>query len=162
MTIIPGYECDRDASAARLIFDLLGSEVNRALSVLMGAPGLCASAVVMATYRPAFIRSPRGRAFRRARSRRRTARRSWSRSSGALLSRVIPTGKIHVIAKGGGPNGAAMGPGGKIYVTNNGGLKFVERLGKLFLVLQADDYTTGSIQIVDPETGPVLEHDRPL
>src|SRR5262249_59942092 len=38
------------------------------------------------------------------------------------LSRVTPDGKIHVIATlGGGPNGAAMGPGGKIYVTNNGG-----------------------------------------
>jgi gluconolactonase len=46
-----------------------------------------------------------------------------------------------------------MGPGGKIYVTNNGGLKFVERPGKLFPVLQADDYTGGSIQVVDPETG---------
>jgi len=70
------------------------------------------------------------------------------------LSRVTPDGKIHVIAKlGGGPNGAAMGPGGKIYVTNNGGLKFLERPGKLFPVAQADDYVTGSIQIVDPETG---------
>jgi gluconolactonase len=46
-----------------------------------------------------------------------------------------------------------MGPGGKIYVTNNGGLKFIERPGKLFPVAQADDYTTGSIQVVDPETG---------
>src|SRR5262249_40237994 len=35
------------------------------------------------------------------------------------LSRVTPDGKIHVIARlGGGPNGAAMGPGGRIYVTN--------------------------------------------
>src|SRR2546423_6503355 len=54
---------------------------------------------------------------------------------------------------GGGPNAAAMGPGGKIYVTNNGGLKFVERPGKLFPVGQADDYTTGSIQVVDSDTG---------
>jgi len=70
------------------------------------------------------------------------------------LSRVTPDGKIHVIAAlGGGPNGAAMGPGGKVYVTNNGGLKFVERPGKLFPVLQADDYSGGSIQVVDPETG---------
>jgi gluconolactonase len=46
-----------------------------------------------------------------------------------------------------------MGPGGKIYVTNNGGLSFVERPGKLFPVGQADDYATGSIQVVDPETG---------
>jgi gluconolactonase len=70
------------------------------------------------------------------------------------LSRVTPDGKVRVIATlGGGPNGAAMGPGGKIYVTNNGGLKFVERPGKLFPVLQAHDYTGGSIQVVDPETG---------
>jgi gluconolactonase len=70
------------------------------------------------------------------------------------LSRVTPDGKIHVVAKlGGGPNGAAMGPGGKIYVTNNGGLKFLERPGRLFPIAQADDYVTGSIQIVDPESG---------
>src|SRR5262245_42268498 len=70
------------------------------------------------------------------------------------LARVTPDGKIRVIANlGGGPNGAAMGPKGKIYVTNNGGLKFIDRPGKLFPVAQADDYTTGSIQIVDPETG---------
>src|SRR2546422_8026528 len=70
------------------------------------------------------------------------------------LSRCTPDGKIHVVARlGGGPNGAGMGPGGKIYVTNNGGLKFVERPGKLFPVLQADDYTGGSIQVGDPETG---------
>ena len=70
------------------------------------------------------------------------------------LSRVTPDGKIHVVVKlGGGPNGAAMGPGGKIYVTNNGGLKFLERPGRLFPIAQADDYVSGSIQIVDPETG---------
>ena len=70
------------------------------------------------------------------------------------LSRVTPDGKVHVIATlGGGPNGAAMGPGGKIYVTNNGGLKFVDRPGKLFPVGQPDDYAGGSIQVVNPETG---------
>ena len=70
------------------------------------------------------------------------------------LSRVTPDGKVQVIATlGGGPNGAALGPNGKIYVTNNGGLKFMERPGRLFPVAQADDYTTGSIQIVDPVTG---------
>jgi len=43
------------------------------------------------------------------------------------LSRVTPDGKIHVVATlGGGPNGAAMGPGGKIYVTNNGGFGWIE------------------------------------
>ena len=70
------------------------------------------------------------------------------------LSRVMPDGKIHVIATlGGGPNGAAMGPGGKIYVTNNGGLEFVVRPGKTFPIAQARDYKTGSIQVVDPESG---------
>jgi gluconolactonase len=70
------------------------------------------------------------------------------------LSRVTPDGKVQVIAAlGGGPNGAAMGPNGKIYVTNNGGLKFVERPGRLFPIAQADDYTRGSIQVVDPVTG---------
>ena len=70
------------------------------------------------------------------------------------LSRVTPDGKVHVIAQlGGGPNGAAMGPGGKIYVTNNGGLKFLERPGRLFPIAQADDYARGSIQVVDPDTG---------
>src|SRR2546425_8541624 len=69
------------------------------------------------------------------------------------LSRVTPDGKIHVVARlGGGPNGAAMGPGGKIYVTNNGGLKFVERPGKLFPGLQAHGHTGGSIQVVYLET----------
>jgi gluconolactonase len=70
------------------------------------------------------------------------------------LSRVTPDGKVHVVASlGGGPNGAAMGPGGKIYVTNNGGLEFVERPGRLFPVAQSRDYTSGLIQVVDPETG---------
>ena len=70
------------------------------------------------------------------------------------LSRVTPDGKIHVIAKlGGGPNGAAMGPGGKIYVTNNGGFTWIERPGRLFPGPVGPDYKGGSIQIVDPETG---------
>jgi len=70
------------------------------------------------------------------------------------LSRVTEDGKIHVVARlGGGPNGAAMGPGGKIYVTNNGGFEWIERPGKLFPAVQAKNYTGGSIQVVDPETG---------
>jgi gluconolactonase len=50
------------------------------------------------------------------------------------LTRVMPDGKQHVIAKlGGGPNGAAMGPNGKIYVCNNGGFNWIERPdGRLF------------------------------
>jgi gluconolactonase len=72
------------------------------------------------------------------------------------LSRVTPGGRVHVVATlGGGPNGAAVGPGGKIYVTNNGGFNWVERPGKLFPTTQAADYTGGRIQRVDPETGKV-------
>jgi hypothetical protein len=70
------------------------------------------------------------------------------------LSRVRPDGTVHVIAHlGGGPNGAATGPGGKIYVTNNGGLKFVRRPGGMFPTTQSNDYAGGHIQVVDPETG---------
>jgi gluconolactonase len=72
------------------------------------------------------------------------------------LSRVSTSGRIEVIATlGGGPNGAAVGPGGKIYVTNNGGLKFVGRPGRLFPIMQADDYAGGSIQVVDLVSGKV-------
>jgi gluconolactonase len=70
------------------------------------------------------------------------------------LSRVAPGGKVSVIATlGGGPNGAAVGPGGKIYVTNNGGFNWVERPGKMFPTTQADDYAGGLIQVVDPDSG---------
>lgn len=71
------------------------------------------------------------------------------------LTRVTPDGVAHVIAAlGGGPNGAALGPGGKIYVANNGGFNWIERPdGKLFPGTQPDDYTGGSIQVVDPQTG---------
>src|SRR5262249_271399 len=71
------------------------------------------------------------------------------------LTRVMPDGKQHVIAKlGGGPNGAAMGPGGKIYVTNNGGFNWIERPDRpLIPTTAAAAYKGGSIQVVDPETG---------
>ncbi len=70
------------------------------------------------------------------------------------LTRVMPDGRTHVIAElGGGPNGAAMGPDGKIYVCNNGGFSWHQRNGGLMPGPQPDSYKTGSIQRVDPETG---------
>jgi gluconolactonase len=70
------------------------------------------------------------------------------------LSRVTPDGKIEVIAElGGGPNGAAMGPDGAIYICNNGGLHFEESSGELRPVRQAYDYAGGRIERVDLKTG---------
>jgi gluconolactonase len=71
------------------------------------------------------------------------------------LSRVSPDGRIHVVAKlGGGPNGAAPGPGGKIYVANNGGFNWVRLAdGRLFPSTQPADYSGGRIQVVDPDSG---------
>src|SRR5512144_139898 len=111
-------------------------------------------AVLMATHKPAFEQIASGLRFPEGPVAMADGSVILVEIERRTLSRVTPDGKVHVIANlGGGPNGAAMGPGGKIYVTNNGGRKFLERPGKLFPVAQADDYATGSIQIVDPETG---------
>jgi gluconolactonase len=65
-------------------------------------------------------------------------------------------GKTEVIANiGGGPNGAAIGPDGAVYVCNNGGTKHVEKNGVLIPGAVADDYTTGRIERVDLRTGKV-------
>ena len=71
------------------------------------------------------------------------------------LSRVTTSGAIEVIADlGGGPNGAAMGPDGWIYVCNNGGFEWFEGPdGGLRPGHQGADYETGRIERVNPDTG---------
>lgn len=71
------------------------------------------------------------------------------------LSRVRPDGEIQVLAQlGGGPNGAAIGPDGAVYVCNNGGFNFVrESDGLLRPAGQAADYSGGRIERVDLYTG---------
>lgn len=73
------------------------------------------------------------------------------------LSRVTPDGRVQVVADlGGGPNGAAIGPDGAVYVCNNGGFRWhTESDGCLRPIGQADDYSGGRIERVDLHTGRV-------
>ncbi len=72
------------------------------------------------------------------------------------LTRVAPDGTKTVVAEtGGGPNGAAIGPDGKVYVCNNGGFIWHDVEGLVIPGLQPTDYSGGSIQRVDLDTGAV-------
>jgi len=75
------------------------------------------------------------------------------------LTRVDPDGKVEVVAEcGGGPNGAALGPDGYVWVVNNGGcFQFSEVMG---LTVPGnpppDSYPGhGCVQRVDLATGEV-------
>ncbi len=71
------------------------------------------------------------------------------------LSRVTPDGRVHVVAQlGGGPNGAAIGPDGAVYVCNNGGFAWhTEADGCFRPIGQALDYSGGRIERVNLNTG---------
>ena len=72
------------------------------------------------------------------------------------VTRVEPDGTKAVVAEcGGGPNGAALGPDGALYVCNNGGFSWRHVNGMLLPGTQAEDYQGGSIQRVDLDTGEV-------
>lgn len=72
------------------------------------------------------------------------------------LTRVAPDGGRTVVASpGGGPNGLAPGPLGKIYCCNNGGFAWHEEAGMLRPLGQAADYSGGRIEVVDLASGAV-------
>src|SRR3546814_20398537 len=60
-----------------------------------------------------------------------------------------------VATPGGGPNGLAIGPDGKLYCCNNGGFHYVEANGYLAPHGIASDYSGGRIERVDIATGAV-------
>jgi len=65
---------------------------------------------------------------------------------GGRVSKIAPDGVLSVFARtGGGPNGAARGPDGALYITNNGG--FLWRNGRP--VGPAEDYATARIERID-------------
>jgi len=88
------------------------------------------------------------------------------------LSRAWGEGKVEVIADlGGSPNGAAIGPDGRCYVANNGGVKFVEAGGKLRPAgnlpdpawIEAVDLATGAVErLYDACDGRPLRHANDL
>ncbi len=76
---------------------------------------------------------------------------------GQRLTRVLPNGTLQTIAEvPGGPNGAALGPDGAVYVCNNGGRFEFVKIGDLTFPGPAPDWHKGgSIDRVDIATGKV-------
>ena len=73
------------------------------------------------------------------------------------LTRVAPDGRKSTVAEvGGGPNGAAIGPDGKIWVTNNGGsFQWIEQDGLTIPGPTPPSHTGGHVQKVDIASGKV-------
>lgn len=73
------------------------------------------------------------------------------------LTRVYPDGRKEIVAQiPGGPNGAALGPDGKMYLCNNGGFSWVPTRNMILPgAPAAHEYTGGSIQRVDLQSGKI-------
>jgi gluconolactonase len=71
------------------------------------------------------------------------------------LSRITPDGRRETLVDtGGGPNGAAIGPGGAIYITNNGGsFEWLDMGGLTVPGPTPASHTGGMIQRFDLESG---------
>lgn len=76
---------------------------------------------------------------------------------GRTLTRVGTDGRVERLVKlQGGPNGAAIGPNGKVYICNNGGFKWHDSAEHgIRPIGQSDDYAGGWIETVDLATGRV-------
>ena len=74
--------------------------------------------------------------------------------AGQRMTRVTPDGTVETWAEtGGGPNGAAIGPDGAMWVTNNGGsFDFQEVGGLLIPGPTPPSHVGGYIQRIDPAT----------
>jgi gluconolactonase len=73
------------------------------------------------------------------------------------VTRVRPDGSTETVAEpGGGPNGLAIGPGGKLYCCNNGGFEYLEHPSGLLIPHgEPADYSGGRIERIDLATGAV-------
>ena len=76
---------------------------------------------------------------------------------GRRISRVTPDGKREtVVETGGGPNGAAIGPDGAIWITNNGGaFEWLEREGMTIPGPTPASHRGGTIQRFDLASGKI-------
>jgi gluconolactonase len=77
---------------------------------------------------------------------------------GGTVARCLADGRIErIAATGGGPNGAAIGPDGLLYVCNSGGMAYTEVPSRGWILPgeQPADYGGGSIQRIDPDGGGV-------
>ncbi|MGZ6019255.1 MAG: SMP-30/gluconolactonase/LRE family protein [Phenylobacterium sp.] len=74
---------------------------------------------------------------------------------GQRLTRVTPDGKKEtVVETGGGPNGAAIGPDGAIWITNNGdSFEWIDNQGLTIPGPTPAGHTGGSLQRYDLKTG---------